>query len=417
MRDRIPRSPGRVKITRDDGTAEYVYLERSDDPDDPGTPLTKETLLKDQTETALFGNAADRTVDETFAGIAARLKMIADDMASITLTVKDARGNPMAGVYVENVFTDIGATAMTNDSGVINGYVSEGEVTIRIKNCGDIVDISDTFTAAKGQAYTRTLTVTTRNFLKVTSSRSIYFSKNVQRVDGTFVAAGGSGAYHFPNSGGSPSGSAGAGGGGQVIVQENLPFTPSVKYPISIGAGAAPATVSNAGNFENGPSDGKDGGNTSFMGITAVGGKGGKSSYLHSGTASGGTGDGPGGNGGTQKNMQGGNGTAASKLGYTSFTEFGDYSGGAGASAWIGYPTSAMENWTFGRRGMGAGKGGHGSGQDQTGTQHTMLSATNGTDGGGGGGGDTGDMMNPSKKSGAGGSGCVAIRMHLKSAA
>ncbi len=48
MEDRIPTLPGRVKLTRADGTSEYVTIERADEPTNPGTPLNKATLLSDQ---------------------------------------------------------------------------------------------------------------------------------------------------------------------------------------------------------------------------------------------------------------------------------------------------------------------------------------------------------------------------------
>lgn len=45
MKDRIPTLPGRVKITKTDGTTEYVTMERADEPTEMGTPLNKATLL------------------------------------------------------------------------------------------------------------------------------------------------------------------------------------------------------------------------------------------------------------------------------------------------------------------------------------------------------------------------------------
>lgn len=39
--DRVPTLPGRVKLTREDGTEEYVTWERADDPTAIGTPINK----------------------------------------------------------------------------------------------------------------------------------------------------------------------------------------------------------------------------------------------------------------------------------------------------------------------------------------------------------------------------------------
>ena len=39
--DRVPTKPGRVKLTKEDGSIEYVTTERADEPTEPGTPLNK----------------------------------------------------------------------------------------------------------------------------------------------------------------------------------------------------------------------------------------------------------------------------------------------------------------------------------------------------------------------------------------
>lgn len=67
MKDRVPKYPGRVKITHDDGTSEYVTLERADEPvsGNEGTPLNKATLLSDDTAAMLgFTSSEDPTVNE-----------------------------------------------------------------------------------------------------------------------------------------------------------------------------------------------------------------------------------------------------------------------------------------------------------------------------------------------------------------
>lgn len=67
MKDRIPKYPGRVKITHADGTSEYVTLERADEPvsGNEGTPLNKATLLSDDTAAMLgFTSSEDPTVNE-----------------------------------------------------------------------------------------------------------------------------------------------------------------------------------------------------------------------------------------------------------------------------------------------------------------------------------------------------------------
>lgn len=67
MKDRVPKYPGRVKITHADGTSEYVTLERADEPvsGNEGTPLNKATLLSDDTAAMLgFTSSEEPTVNE-----------------------------------------------------------------------------------------------------------------------------------------------------------------------------------------------------------------------------------------------------------------------------------------------------------------------------------------------------------------
>lgn len=66
MKDRVPKYPGRVKITHADGTSEYVTLERADEPvsGNEGTPLNKATLLSDDTAAELKLTGDNPTVND-----------------------------------------------------------------------------------------------------------------------------------------------------------------------------------------------------------------------------------------------------------------------------------------------------------------------------------------------------------------
>lgn len=66
MKDRIPRYPGRTKVTHADGTVEYVTLERADEPVQVGTPYNKASLLTDATA-AKYGKGADALPDQIFS--------------------------------------------------------------------------------------------------------------------------------------------------------------------------------------------------------------------------------------------------------------------------------------------------------------------------------------------------------------
>lgn len=79
MKDRVPKYPGRVKITHADGTSEYVTLERADEPvsGNEGTPLNKATLLSDDTAAELKLTGDDPTVNDALK----KLKTDADTPA------------------------------------------------------------------------------------------------------------------------------------------------------------------------------------------------------------------------------------------------------------------------------------------------------------------------------------------------
>lgn len=68
MKDRVPRYPGRVKMTPVAGQANTFDMVRADDPTQEGTPLNKTTLLKDATA-ALFGLGANAVPDDAFVAI------------------------------------------------------------------------------------------------------------------------------------------------------------------------------------------------------------------------------------------------------------------------------------------------------------------------------------------------------------
>lgn len=50
MIDRVPTLPGRTKMTKADGSTEYVTIERADEPTQAGTPLNKATLFDSHVE-------------------------------------------------------------------------------------------------------------------------------------------------------------------------------------------------------------------------------------------------------------------------------------------------------------------------------------------------------------------------------
>ena len=382
MEDRTPTpgQEGRVLITPENGSPYYAKIEMADNPTQQGTPLTKETLLQDSTEIEIFGNSSNRTVDDAFVGIMGKISLIMENAATMTLTVENQSGVPMPNVHVDGIFDENGDSLSTNESGQISGYVSEGNTIFSVSGYADIVDFSEQFEVVKGQSYSHTIQLTTRNFIKITSSKNIKFSGNVEQVDVTCVGGGGGAIATAANH------SANGGAGGYCVVQEDVNFSSNVLYSAIIGSGGTGASFRHSAS---------DGGKTSFLGVSANGGAGGQ--YDVEAPAIG-----------------NGNGAYATKAGFSGYTlhqagegtvqGFSSFSdtvlyGGGGLGGWV----AEGDGYDVLVEASGAGYG-------------AKVEAGNGTNGfGGGGGASTADMGD--SRGGNGGSGCIAIRMHLKSAA
>lgn len=87
MQDRIPTYPGRVKLTPVTGEENIYDMERADEPTQVGTPLNKATLLTDSTETAIWGDAQDRTVDEALKALN---HQIGDTLTTVRTNLDDS---------------------------------------------------------------------------------------------------------------------------------------------------------------------------------------------------------------------------------------------------------------------------------------------------------------------------------------
>lgn len=411
MRDRTPtraleNGALRYGVYAEDGSLlRHEYLALEDAPTDPGTELSKATLLQDSTEVSLFGSAADRTVDDAFAGIAGQLKLIMSDMAAITLTVKDKSGKPLSGVLVQGILSESGQSVYTNESGMVSGFVGEGKQVIKISRYADIEDYTETVTVVKGTTISKTFSVNTRNFLELLTSGTVKFSGNVERVDFSEVGGGGAGGW------GEVSYYSGAGGGsGYMRIVTSASFSPNTSYPAIVGAGGQPAS--------NSSGTGSAGGKTSFMGVEVAGGSPGtRDTNQGNNPTYGGAGGRSGANGVLSANstgVNGQNGTVGISGFFASFTTTKSVagsgaSGGAGSDYTVG-PYSASG-------GVGYDGGGSGGG---TNYNKGVTAGTNGTGGGGGGGARVSGGRDDPKESYpgmAGGSGAIAIRMHLKSAA
>lgn len=384
MQDRVPTpgQEGRVFITPEDGSPPfYAKITMADNPTNQGTALNKQNLLQDSTEVELFGNASNRTVDEAFSGIAGKINLIMQDVASMTLTVQDSAGTGIPGVLINGMLDADGESVYTNAFGVAVGYVSEGLTILSISGYADIENFSEQIQAVKGETYTKTIVVTTLDFLKITSSRFVKFSENVEQIDVSVGGPGGGGAG--AKSTNNDQFSCG-GGGGHTEKQEHVSFNTNENYQAIIGAG---------GNYgKNG--GGSSGGTSSFLGVTATSGTGGE---VGNGSSYRGIGNGDGGyiNNGTPID-----GSPGTETIYSSFTDETPYGGGGGAAI---YDRRGDGGHQYSSGGSPGGGDGDSTGED-------------GADnlGGGGGAGIYGGIAGI--HGGRGGSGCVAIRMHLKSA-
>lgn len=92
MRDRVPRYPGRVKLTPVPGQANVYDMTRADSPTQEGDPINKSTLLKNSTA-ALYGLGDDATPNDVFAEIR--------NYVEATLNVPAGTEDPAA--YLDNL--------------------------------------------------------------------------------------------------------------------------------------------------------------------------------------------------------------------------------------------------------------------------------------------------------------------------
>lgn len=391
MRDRTPtkaleNGALRYGVYAEDGSLlRYEYLALEDEPADPGTDLSKLNLLQDSTEVALFGRAADRTIDETFSGIAGQLKLIMSDMATITLTVQTTNGKPIPDALVQGILSENGQAVYTDANGVATGYIGEGQQVVKVSGYADVEDYSETLTVVKGTNISKTWKLTTNNFLSVKSSRSVKFTGNVSTIDYSVTSGGGGGGAGY----GYPGGGGGAGGG--TITKTGVEISPNTVYPATVGAGGKGGTYLDY--------DGHPGGQSSFMGDAPAGGNPGLSP-VRGGSGepggiggSGSQGGGSGGNGGSNSD-NGSNGSNATSTAFTSFAETKSLGGGGAGGEGKNYSgTSATDGIVGGAANTGGGgSGGYGAGKDKEGDYNDSPGSY-------------------------GYSGFIGIRMHLKSAA
>lgn len=341
---------------------------------------TTATQSKLSAETAaLFGDGTS-DADAALAKIADTVK----SLGNVQVKVVDPSGNPIQGARVTGLY----GTPTTASDGTAHGVLQTNPISIS----SPYIDLKDQTADASGyvgslDALVVTLPIVGENgIVRVTSSKTVKFSKAVKTVDVCCVGGGGGGSGgsgHYKSSSYTSKSFIGKGGaGGNIVNSYNISVTTDTNYAISIGAGGVGSEIlkyraSSYGEEKHNP--GGQGGSTTFLSVSATGGGGATST------------------GGVGTSNNGGNGGSGNATG----TEFDDgvtYYSGGGANG--------------GRNNSGGSPyGGYGG--------YAGVAGDNGLGfGGGGGGGGTNAHISPDSlddmtKGGNGASGLVAIRFHF----
>ena len=310
-------------------------------------------------------------------------------IGAISMYVFDPLGNPVEGAVIQG----LSGNPSTNASGFVQGTVVANPVTVKSPYV-DLKDQSVNVTSYVGTTTAMRVTLESlgeNGIVRFTRSTNVKFSHVAKTVDVCCVGGGGGGGQsankqtttYELNGGGA------GGGGGGIVNSYGINVSADTSYSISIG---------NGGGIEG------TGGTTTFLSVSAPGGTGGSRSgdYPYIEQVAGLAGIAGCGNGGYY-------GAGGSN---TTVSEFNDgktfYSGGGGAGVGDRLVT---ENHKF--------KGGSPNGASGAiaGYNVTAKAGTAGIGGGGGGAAyysnSSGSTINNDIRAGSGGSGLVAIRIHL----
>lgn len=345
---------------------------------------TKTTATQSKLSTAtaaLFGDGTS-DADAALAKIADTVKSI----GNVQVKVVDPNGNPIQGARVTGLY----GTPTTASDGTAHGVLQTNPISIS----SPYIDLKDQTADASGyvgsfNALIVTLPIVGENAItRITSSKTVKFSKAVKTVDVCCVGGGGGGGVTMTPESGSYDYASG-GGGGAINNSYGISVIYNQPYSIVVASGAA----AYSGDQEHQTR----GGTTTAFGISSQGGY----SAYHLGSpnydkkaglaAMAGCGDG----------AQYGNGNSNNTI-----SEFNDgvtfYSGG-GASG------------TF-RGGQSVFTGGSPNGANGAHAEYmNVINASQAGIGGGGGGGSSYYAAGREYKgnASAGGSGLVSIRFHF----
>lgn len=370
---------------------------------------TKTTATQSKLSTAtaaLFGDGTS-DADAALAKIADTVKSI----GNVQVKVVDPNGNPIQGARVTGLY----GTPTTASDGTAHGVLQTNPISIS----SPYIDLKDQTADASGYVGSFDVLVVTlpvvgeNSITRITSSKTVKFSKAVKTVDVCCVGGGGggSGGYGHGAHGGPYNGWVAAswkgkgGAGGNIVNSYGITITPNTNYTMTIGAGGigSATLIYDASDYgEQKANPGGQGGSTTFLSVTATGGGGATST------------------GGVGISTNGGNGGSGKATG----TEFDDgitfYSGG-GANG--GYPVYEQGRPVIISGPVGGSpNGGYGGYTNTSGSSDSYygVAGGNGLGAGGGGGGGNADtsgssssVFNYMTKGGNGASGLVAIRFHF----
>ena len=220
---------------------------------------TTATQSKLSTETAaLFGDGTS-DADAALAKIADTVKSI----GNVQVKVVDPSGNPIQGARITGLY----GTPTTASDGTAHGVLQTNPISIS----SPYIDLKDQTADTSGyvgsfKVLTVTLPIVGENsIIRVTSSKTVKFSKATKTVDVCCVGGGGGGGNLIITS--APAGDtyshiSGGGGGGAIVNSYSKPINADTGYVLSIGSGGASGNTGGAG------------GTTTFLSVSAPGGGG-----------------------------------------------------------------------------------------------------------------------------------------------
>ena len=377
-----------------------------------------DTLYVNTTATRTFVSSSINTklgltngnIDQAIARVVSDLK----NTGLIHIRVTDNSGTPIVGA----VITGLENTVTTGENGEVFGRIGTATSMTVTPPYADFIPKTvslSTYVSSFNIFIVRLDKIADGTINRYNSSTTLRFSNNIASVDVCCVGGGGAGGGYTAYS------QNGGGGGGAIVNSYNIAVTPDTDYPLIVGSGGLyERSVGTGGGSrpsgtgDDGLGEGEkpidaaaDGGETSFMGVVAAGGKGGQP------TAGGAAGAEGCGNGGHVANGE------ASTIG-----EFDDpnivslqYSGGGGG----GYSSNANFNPP---QEIPYYAGGEPNGADGAalryimGREETRAAGIAGIGGGGGGMAASPASSSTSTRTiidgSSGGNGIVAVRIHFK---